>query len=363
MSKPLITIVVPVYKVPEPMLIKCLDSIAAQTDPQYEAILIDDGSPDGCGAVCDAYAAQYPAFRVIHQENGGLSVVRNNGIRAAQGNWVCFVDGDDWIEPETVAFAKKYAEECPDGDVLIWDEYYDFGTTVKENCFIRDHADGKRYVFAGERREILYDMFFPLYYRRFEGNFVDIGTCNARLYKRSFLLEENLFNVPGLRRMQDNEFNLRVFDRAERVYYQCRRLYHYSFNTEAATQKYAPDNYKTMDFLYECMRQFVRESRNTPEYEQRLYSRFIRIFGEIFKLNFANPKNPDGLAKRIRNARAIFSDGNFREVIDGFDSNKNHSKRIRLIHRLFKRNRYFLLILYYAVSIRTRRLRLLRRSG
>ena len=73
----LITIVVPVYRVPIPLLKRCLNSICVQTDKNFEAILIDDGSPDDCGKICDEYARQYDYMRVIHQKNGGLSVVRN----------------------------------------------------------------------------------------------------------------------------------------------------------------------------------------------------------------------------------------------------------------------------------------------
>ena len=118
MNNPLITVVVPVYKVPYESLRKCLDSLAIQTSDNFEALMIDDGSPDNCGKICDEYAQKYDNFRVIHQENGGLSIVRNNGVDNAQGQWVSFVDGDDWIEPETIAFAEGYVKECADADVL-----------------------------------------------------------------------------------------------------------------------------------------------------------------------------------------------------------------------------------------------------
>lgn len=111
----LITVVVPVYKVPEEMLRKCLDSISAQTRMNFEAVLIDDGSPDNCGAICDEYAQKHDFMRAIHQENGGLSVVRNNGVDAAKGEWVCFVDGDDWIEPDTMEFAEQFILESGGG--------------------------------------------------------------------------------------------------------------------------------------------------------------------------------------------------------------------------------------------------------
>lgn len=92
--------IVTIYKV-EPYLHRCVDSILGQSCPDFELILVDDGSPDNCGAICDEYAAKDSRIHVIHQENGGVSVARNAGIDWAQANsdsqWLTFVDSDDWI--------------------------------------------------------------------------------------------------------------------------------------------------------------------------------------------------------------------------------------------------------------------------
>ena len=96
---PLLSIIVPVYKV-ENYLPKCIDSILAQTFTDFELILVDDGSPDDCPALCDATAEKDARVRVIHQKNGGLSAARNAGLDAARGAWIGFVDSDDYIEPE-----------------------------------------------------------------------------------------------------------------------------------------------------------------------------------------------------------------------------------------------------------------------
>ena len=94
----LISIIVPVYKV-EKYLKRCVDSILAQTYPCLEVILVDDGSPDGCPAICDEYAREDRRVRVIHKENGGLSDARNAGIDAAKGKFLGFVDSDDYVHP------------------------------------------------------------------------------------------------------------------------------------------------------------------------------------------------------------------------------------------------------------------------
>ena len=95
----MISVIVPIYKV-EPYLHRCVDSILAQTYQNIEVILVDDGSPDSCPEICDEYAAQDERIKVIHKANGGLSSARNAGLDAASGDWVSFIDSDDWIEPD-----------------------------------------------------------------------------------------------------------------------------------------------------------------------------------------------------------------------------------------------------------------------
>jgi glycosyltransferase involved in cell wall biosynthesis len=98
---PLISIIIPVYNV-EKYLRRCLDSILAQTLTDYECILVDDGSPDNCSAICDEYTAKDQRIITIHQENRGTAHARDAGIKKAQGIFLVFVDGDDWIEPHTL---------------------------------------------------------------------------------------------------------------------------------------------------------------------------------------------------------------------------------------------------------------------
>ena len=98
-GRPEISIIVPVYQV-EKYLNECIDSILAQTFTDFELILVDDGSPDNCPALCDAAAKRDSRVRVIHKQNGGVSTARNAGLDAAQGNWIAFVDSDDTVEPE-----------------------------------------------------------------------------------------------------------------------------------------------------------------------------------------------------------------------------------------------------------------------
>lgn len=117
----LISIIVPIYRVEE-YLEECIQSIINQTYRNLEIILVDDGSDDGCGEICDRYACMDTRIKVIHQENRGLDGARKAGISAATGEYVGYVDGDDWIEPEMyqrlIEFAKKYDVDVVESGVI-----------------------------------------------------------------------------------------------------------------------------------------------------------------------------------------------------------------------------------------------------
>lgn len=128
-SNPLISVIVPVYRVEE-YLSRCVDSLLNQTYDNLEVILVDDGSPDGSGAICDAYAARDPRVRVLHKENGGLSSARNAGLDVARGAYIGFVDSDDWVEPETYGQMLALARE--ENVKLVCAGRYDFSSWTGE---------------------------------------------------------------------------------------------------------------------------------------------------------------------------------------------------------------------------------------
>lgn len=115
---PLVSVVVPVYKAGE-YLPACVAGMGAQTFSDWECILVDDGSPDQSGRLCDEAAAADKRFRVIHKENGGVSSARNAGLDAARGRWVMFCDADDALAPCALALTLEAARRCP-GDLVCW---------------------------------------------------------------------------------------------------------------------------------------------------------------------------------------------------------------------------------------------------
>lgn len=119
-TAPLVSVIVPVYKAAE-RLPACLESIRTQTFTGFECILVDDGSPDESGAICDGFAAAFPGARVIHKANGGVSSARNAGLETSRGKYIVFLDADDELAPRTLEYALQVQVEAP--DALVWWEY------------------------------------------------------------------------------------------------------------------------------------------------------------------------------------------------------------------------------------------------
>lgn len=127
----LVTIVVAVYKA-ERFIHKCVDSLLGQTYPHIEVILVDDGSPDRCGAICDEYATRDPRVKVVHQSNGGVARARQAGIDHATGQYVIHADPDDWVEPDMIE--ELLANALRTGaDMVICDYFSDCGDSMSYN--------------------------------------------------------------------------------------------------------------------------------------------------------------------------------------------------------------------------------------
>ena len=115
---PLVSIIIPVFNT-ESFLKRCLDSVISQSYKNIEIILVDDGSPDHCGEICDEYANSHSNVKVIHQMNGGLSAARNSGIEEAKGKFVQFVDPDDYLEPNVLKLLVEKMEKMAKMENLV----------------------------------------------------------------------------------------------------------------------------------------------------------------------------------------------------------------------------------------------------
>lgn len=222
------SIIVPIYKV-EAYLDKCVQSLTKQTYPHVEIILVDDGSPDGCPAMCDAYAQGDSRIRVIHKENGGLSDARNAGIEAATGEYVIFVDSDDYIELDTCERLLPYAGEGY--DILIGDGVSEGAVKKLSHGWTDEACNGKQYM-----KTALQHGSMPM-------------AAWLYIYRRRFLNENALRFKFGITH-EDEEFTPRAFLLAARVKECGLCFYHYvirdgSITTTKDLRKNGKDLYET----------------------------------------------------------------------------------------------------------------------
>ena len=242
-----ISIIVPVYRV-EKELPRCLDSLIAQNYSAKEILLIDDGSPDRCGAICDEYAAKHPNIRVIHQANQGLAAVRNTGIREARGEFISFIDSDDYVLDGLYAHAAKLIRRY-EADILCFGhvDVYRPGQAVPP-------PDEEEVISRFTASEAIDQLFFD--------NHIDVITCN-KIIRRS-LFDGIAFPVGKL--YEDMFTTYKYASRARRIVSTSRRYYVYCHRPESiGAQRFSE---KTMDLaratqeVYDFGRSFCEETPN-----------------------------------------------------------------------------------------------------
>jgi glycosyltransferase involved in cell wall biosynthesis len=211
-KKPIVSVIVPVYKAEE-SLGRCVDSILAGTLAEIEVILVDDGSPDRCGALCDGYAARDPRVKVVHRENGGESAARNTGLEHADGRYIEFVDSDDWVEPEITRVLYE-AMEAYQPDLVAC-------TFFRESP---GHSEPMTLGFAGTQPPSRPIMEFA---RGRADAALRFGTSWAKLYRRDVIDRHGLRFEETKIANEDTHFNFRYAKVAGSAYFVDRPLYHY----------------------------------------------------------------------------------------------------------------------------------------
>lgn len=251
----LVSVIVPVYKV-EPYLCKCVDSILAQTYQNLEIILVDDGSPDACGAICDEYAKQDSRITVIHKPNGGLSDARNAGLDVMTGKYVAFVDSDDWIMPrmyETLLqMLKQFQADIAFGAVADDLEQDGKVTTVK----VSNYGDEPFSESAAEAMR-----------RYFHGSWA----AWDKLYKAD-LFRDIRYPVGEIN--EDEAIVLQLLSKCSRVCYTGEVFYHYMKRPGSGSITVSDFSVKKLDWQKHCAANLKFIQENDPELEADAAARY-----------------------------------------------------------------------------------------
>lgn len=249
MKKNLISIIVPVYNV-EKYLPRCIDSILSQTYKNLEIILVDDGSPDRCGEICDEYAKNDARIHVIHKENGGLADARNVGLKAAAGQYVMFFDSDDWVAAN-ICETLLQALITTQADIVTcnFSRIYSGGKIINNPAILKA---GK--IYTGKEALELYIKKGP----------VELTIACNKLYKKELFIQNNLFYPMG--RLHEDEFLCKYLLYYSKTFVYINQSLYYYFQREnsimgTVTEQRFRDGVEYVSELYSFIQKFYPEVR------------------------------------------------------------------------------------------------------
>jgi len=299
--KTMFSIIVPIYNVEE-YLEKCIDSILAQTYENFELILVDDGSPDNCPQICDEYAKKDKRIKVIHKENGGLVSARNIGIKNAIGDYICYVDGDDWIVSNFLKDINEVILSNENIDIVIFNMrriYSDYTQNiefyVEEGLYNKERLEKEVYPYMmyDSRRPFCTGLIFP-------------AACN-KIYKRELLIEHHCENEK-IKMGEDNAFVFECILYSNNVYFLDKILYEYNqLNPTSFANSYDKNRFDNNEILISYIENRIgnySEIINEQVNAFKTYWLIMAIFHEV-KSNRKLFVSRRHISNKIKNTKAL----------------------------------------------------------
>lgn len=261
---PRISVIVPVYKA-EQSLKQCVDSILAQTFTDFELILVDDGSPDNCPAICDQYKRTDSRVKVIHQENGGVSVARNTGIHHARGDCIVFVDSDDYID--SFYLDKLYKGYESGADIAICGYY-----TVCHNGPDLTYIDQ---TLPSEHIGKIKDVF-----KNILENDLLYSPCN-KMFKTTVLRDKNILFDKNMALGEDLCFNIAYLYYCEKCFLCNVPLYYYVKANSTLSKSISLDYFNIQKHLYETIFHFIQSKQIDYDLSEKIESLLRDTLGNL----------------------------------------------------------------------------------
>lgn len=325
-----VSIVVPVYNVPEKALRDCIESCIHQTLNEIEITLVDDGSTDNSGVICDGYAALDTRIKVIHKVNAGLSSARNTGYEHAKGEWLTFLDSDDWIDPHTCEDTYRLGKEN-NPDVVIFGTIQEF--EHYKNQFKYHYRDGQ--LFENDQcKELQCEIL------NFTGN---IATAWAKLFNKRFLDRNGLVHNAELRQGSEGiEFNIRVFEKVKRAYFTDKIYYHYIFNPNSISAKHDEKNHYFVIRCFEEIQKEINKSENRANLAELFYNRFAYVIVATAISGYFSPSNEQCYSEKKKSFKRYVSEILVHDTLLNYKS-KSVGKLRAIILKMIKLRLYGLI--------------------
>lgn len=294
---PLVSVIVPCYNVEE-YLMRCMDSLLKQTLRDIEIILIDDGSPDEVPQMCDDYASRYPNVKVVHKQNAGLGFARNSGLEVATGEYIGFVDSDDYVDIDMFSYLFEEAKRS-DADVVFCNFYIE---TAKGHWANSSEVAERTEWNGADVHDFMLDMVACAPGVKQERKY-QMSVWHS-IYRRSIREQNNIrFHSEREVLSEDFPFQMEFLKNANKVVYIPQAFYYYCLNDTSLTKTFSPAKFERVDNLYDLMcHQLVGIESALPRLD-RFYIGYVRA--RISDMMSSNCQDKKGWIEQLMNGEKL----------------------------------------------------------
>jgi glycosyltransferase involved in cell wall biosynthesis len=331
---PKITIIVPIYKA-EKYLNRCVNSILSQTFKDFELILVDDGSPDNCPMICDEYSVNDKRVMVIHKQNSGVSSARNCGIEVASGEYLMFIDSDDYIDSDMIEVMLNTTRVKTDYIIAgLSMETYKNGNIVRCDLYKMQNKEyNVRTLFEALESD------YPL--------ICISGPC-CKIFKRKIIEENNIRFCEDMTLGEDTYFNLEYLEHCDSIIALSKEFYHYTReNDDSLFTKYNEQSFEIHEKVFDKMRDIIIKSECNDACRYNFEKMYFNLLVGCIHKDFQNLDKTDK-THRFNNIIRIINNRYIRRNISNFEFENVKSKVIhRLVYFGCVNFIYFMFRLYY----------------
>ena len=306
-----ISVILPVYNAKD-YISECIRSILLQSYNNFEIIIVDDGSTDG-GINMVINEFRDSRITIIQQENSGVSVARNKGIEVSSGDWIMFIDADDYIDPKMIEDLMKIASQYS-ADIVVSDYFVNKEREEYPEQFL---SNNEVRIYQGDDKVLLIESCIDnrLYGKR--GAVTNIGVPWGRIYRKKCIMNNRF--IKNLTHMEDMLFNMRVMLDADRIVYYPKSYYHYRLNMTSAVHGSSLDFEKKAEVIYDELIKFAEESKLMPRLRKALKYKGLLLFHQCIVMQYIRSEkyNSFQASAEIKRINNIYSyKGNYTKELN-----------------------------------------------
>lgn len=303
------SIIVPIYNIEETYLRQCIESTLRQGTDELEVILVNDGSTNNAGEICAEYAEKYREIKFFQQENSGVSAARNLGLKNALGEYIYFLDADDWIPDRfLVRLRSRIAEQTP--DIVFFgyrSEYHNRGLTRNLPRECESLLTRENLLNAVLRKKNSF-------------GYYDVGTIWAKVIRRDLLTEKGLWFAEGIKKAQDTLFMLYLYSHAEHYMVLSTVGYSYRKSNMSVMHRFNPEIFEIKERLFAEYKRFFENTGHSDLSDETMdFLRALSLRRDYLNLYFCHKDNPKKTGALSKELNALLSEPDYERALASAD--------------------------------------------